>query len=349
MSGNGSDKKRRTKSVVFFIFGVLIVLGITAAIELIVAFILMKFKVFSFGPEHQAFWIFAIYVSASIMLGAFVSFIVSKFVFKPVDILMDGMRSLAKGEYSVRVDLGSSNPVVKSVAENFNKMAEELQNTELLRKDFSNNFSHEFKTPIVSIYGFARLLNKGNLDEKTTKEYLKIIEEESARLSKMATKVLNMTRIENTSILTNKTRFNLSEDIRTTFLLLEKSWTAKNLTPVLDFDEVYCWGDRDLLKEAWLNLIENAVKFAYENTDITVRITKTDGTVAVSFTDVGSPIPKEEIPRIFGKFYQVDKSHKTVGNGIGLSMVKKIAELHFGSVTVESDQSATTFTVTLKQ
>ena len=347
-----SDKKnnsRRTKSVVFFTVGVLIVLGITAAIELIVAFVLMKLDVFSFGPEHQAFWIFAIYVSASIMLGAFVSFIVSKFVLKPLDILIDGMQSLAKGEYSVRVNLGSSNPVVKNVAENFNKMAEELQNTELLRKDFSNNFSHEFKTPIVSIYGFAKLLNKGNLDEQTTKEYLKIIEEESARLSKMATKILNMTRIENTSILTNKTRFNISEDIRTTFLLLEKSWSTKNLTPVLEFDEIYCWGDRDLLKEAWLNLLENAIKFAYESTDLTVKISKNDGNLTVSFTDIGLPIPPEETTRIFGKFYQADKSHKTVGNGIGLTMVKKIAELHFGTVTVESNENATTFAVTIKQ
>lgn len=345
------DKKKsiRTKSVVFFTFGVLIVLGITAAIELVVAFVLMKLNVFSFGPEHQAYWIFAIYISASIIMGAFVSFIVSKFVLKPLDILMDGMRSLSKGEYTVRVNLGSGNSVVKDVAENFNKMAEELQNTELLRKDFSNNFSHEFKTPIVSIYGFAKLLNKGNLDEKTTKEYLKIIEEESARLAKMATKILDMTRIENTAILTNKTRFNLSEDIRTTFLLLEKSWSEKNITPVLDFDEIYCWGDRDLLKEAWLNLIENAVKFAYENTDLTVKIECGYGKITVSFTDVGLPIPESEIPRIFGKFYQADKSHKTVGNGIGLSMVKKIAELHFGEVNVESSEEATTFAMTIRQ
>ena len=187
------------------------------------------------------------------------------------------------------------------------------------------------------------------LDEKTEKEYLKIIEEESARLANMATKVLNMTKIENTAILTNKTRFDLSEDIRTTFLLLEKKWTEKNLTPVLEFDEVFCWGDRDLLKEAWLNLTENAIKFANPGTDLTVKIERDAHSVKVSFTDVGAVIPREEIPRIFGKFYQADKSHKTQGNGIGLSMVKKIAELHFGKVDVISDLSATTFTVTLRQ
>lgn len=340
---------KKARSTLFFIVGVSIVLGITALIELLVGFILMRTKIFVVGPENQLFWIFIIFVVTSVSIGVFVSVIVSRFVLSPVDRLLDAMQKLSKGDYGVRVDLGSSNPVVKSVSENFNRLAEELQNTELLRSDFSNNFSHEFKTPIVSVYGFAKLLNKGGLDEKTEKEYLKIIEEESARLANMATKVLNMTKIENTAILTNKTRFDLSEDIRTTFLLLEKKWTEKNLTPVLDFDEVFCWGDRDLLKEAWLNLTENAIKFANPGTELTVKIERDAHSVKVSFTDVGAVIPRDEIPRIFGKFYQADKSHKTQGNGIGLSMVKKITELHFGKVDVISDLSATTFTVTLRQ
>lgn len=344
------DVKKHGKTTILFIFGVLITLGITALIEFIVAFILFQTGALSFESDNLVFLIIIIFITSSIILGVFVSFLVSRFILKPVDTLIDSMQALAKGDYSVRIDLGSSTSAGKNLSQSFNKMAEELQNTELLRSDFSNNFSHEFKTPIVSIYGFAKLLAKGGLDEKTEKEYLKIIEEESARLANMATKVLNMTKIENTSILTNKTRFNVSEDVRATFLLLEKKWTEKNLCPVLEFDEVFCWGDRDLLKEAWLNLTENAVKFATPNTDITVKIIKEKGSISLSFTDIGIPIPENEIPRIFGKFYQADKSHKTLGNGIGLSMVKKIAELHFGKVTVKSEPNGeTTFTVTLRQ
>lgn len=107
-------------------------------------------------------------------------------------------------------------------------MAEELENTEMLRTNFINDFSHEFKTPIVSIKGFAKLLQKDNLDQKTHDKYLQIIETESSRLADMATNVLNLNKIEKQTILSNITSFNLQEQIRYCLLLLEKKWSNKN-------------------------------------------------------------------------------------------------------------------------
>ena len=116
-------------------------------------------------------------------------------------------------------------------------MAEELENTKVLRGDFINNFSHEFKTPIVSIAGFAKLLKRGNLTGQQKKEYLDIIEEEALRLSAMATNVMNMTKVENQTILTDISEYNLSEQLRSCILLLERDWERKDLELQLDFGE----------------------------------------------------------------------------------------------------------------
>ncbi len=154
--------------------------------------------------------------------------------------LIQQINRLAAGDYSARLRFGrafSSLPGMISLAESFNKMATELQSTEMLRHDFINNFSHEFKTPIVSIAGFAKLLRRGGLTEPQKEEYLAIIEEESLRLADMATNVLNLTKIENQTILTNVSSFDLSEQIRACILLLESKWTAKNIGFRIDFDE----------------------------------------------------------------------------------------------------------------
>lgn len=131
----------------------------------------------------------------------------------------------------------------------------------MLRSDFINNFSHEFKTPIVSIAGFAKLLRRGNLTDEQKEEYLEVIEEESLRLSAMANNVLNLTRVENQTILTEVTRFNLSEQIRGAVLLLAEKWTPKNLYMDMQFGEHMICANEELLKQVWINLLDNAIKF----------------------------------------------------------------------------------------
>jgi signal transduction histidine kinase len=226
-------------------------------------------------------------------------------------------------------------------------MAEELEHTEMLRGDFVNNFSHEFKTPIVSITGFTKLLKHGNLSEEETQEYLDIIEEESLRLSAMATNVLNMTKVENQTILTNVSSYNLSEQIRSCVLLLENRWTNKNIEFNLEFDEHEISANEELLKQLWMNLIDNAVKYSPEYGFVTIKIRAEEEFYQVSIANAGIEIPKEKQKKIFEKFYQADESHSTEGNGIGLSIVKYVTELHSGEVSVESTKGITTFTVKL--
>ncbi|MEI3088630.1 MAG: HAMP domain-containing sensor histidine kinase [Oscillospiraceae bacterium] len=153
----------------------------------------------------------------STLMGAVLTVFSSTLITRPVNTLIGGMNRLASGDYKTRIRFApilARQPVVADLTDSFNTMAAELEGTEMLRSDFINNFSHEFKTPIVSIAGFAKLLRYGDLSGPERDEYLAIIEDESMRLSDMATNVLNMTKIENQTILSGVTRFNLSEQLR---------------------------------------------------------------------------------------------------------------------------------------
>jgi len=237
--------------------------------------------------------------------------------------------------------------VFQPVTESFNKLAEELQNTEMLRSDFINNFSHEFKTPIVSIAGFTKLLKRGNLTEEQQREYLGIIEEESLRLSAMATNVLNMTKIENQTILTDTTTFNVSEQIRSAILLLDEKWDRKHIELSADFSEYTITGNEEMMKQVWINLLDNAVKFTPDFGSVRVDLEAKDNWLTVCFANTGSIIPPEKLGKIWNKFYQADESHASAGNGIGLAIVKKVTELHGGKVSVTSENELTTFMVVL--
>lgn len=286
----------------------------------------------------------------SIIISALLTFFTVKIPLKPVNHIVNDLKRLASGDFSTRLKYGkpiSNHPYFKAIVVNFNKMAEELGNTEMLRSDFINNFSHEFKTPIVSIAGFAKLLRHGNLTPEQQDEYLRIIEEESMRLSYMATNVLNLTRIENQSILTDITEYNLSEQIRSCFLILENKWSVKNLELDMDFGEFNITANEELLKQVWINLLDNAIKFTPEFGLVRIEIMQDENQLSVIVSNSGDEIPADKIDKIFNKFYQADESHKSQGNGVGLAVVKKIVDLHKGNVSVQSQNGCTSFTVVL--
>ena len=287
---------------------------------------------------------------ASVTLGSILTAVTSRIPLKPVNSFINAMNRLASGDYKARLHFGKffdKHPTAIELTESFNHMAEELEKTEMLRSDFINNFSHEFKTPIVSIAGFAKLLKQGNLTEEQKAEYINIIEEESLRLAAMATNVLNLTKIENQTILTETSEFNLSEQIRNCVLLLENKWNKRRILPDLAFDEYTVYANEEMLKEVWINLLENAIKYSDEGGTVKVDITEIESRLLVSITNKGEGIPEEAKEYIFRKFYQVDESHSSPGNGIGLAIVKRIVELHGGDITVSSGNRKTVFTVSL--
>ena len=287
---------------------------------------------------------------SSLVIGGFIAFFGSRLPLKPINNLINKMNRLAAGDFKARLKFSNTTlayPAFREMSTSFNKMAEELENTELLRRDFINDFSHEFKTPIASIRGFAKLLAEDNLTEEQRRIYLSAIEEESTRLSVMATNVLSLTKIENQTILSGVSRFNLSEQLRSAILLLEGKWSKKQIALSLDFDEHTIEADEEILREVWINLLDNAIKFSPENGEVCVTVSEAENALCVTVSNTGSEIPPEKQEKIFQRFYQADGSHATVGNGIGLAIVKRIVDLHGGEISVQSANGRTSFTVLL--
>lgn len=284
-----------------------------------------------------------------VIVGTCLSALLGKQFLRPLRELKYGTEEIAKGNFSVRIEEPSEewNGEVAELTHSFNQMAKELDGIELFRNDFINNFSHEFKTPIVSINGFAGLLKQGGLSAQEEQEYLNIIEGESRRLANMATNVLNLTRLENQAILSDVTLFNLSEQLRHCALLLESKWSEKELELNIDISEHFIYGSKQILEQVWVNLLDNAIKFSTKGGTLDVAAYEEGDQVSVSISNTGSTIPPEKREAIFRKFYQADSSHASEGNGIGLAIVKRVTELHGGTVSAESHGIRTVFTVTL--
>ncbi len=294
----------------------------------------------------------ALFILFCLIVGAGISFLLSRILTGPINKTINTINRLAEGDYKARLEIGKpliNHPTIIEITDSFNQMAARLDKTEILRTDFVNNFSHEFKTPIVSIMGFAKLLKRGNLTPEEQKEYIGVIEEESGRLSNMATGILQLSKIENQNVIGSRHRYNLSEQLRNCVLLLEKKWTEKGLEPELIFDEYEIVADEDLLKQVWLNLIDNAVKFSEPDCAFRISIENKNNEIQVHVVNTGPDIPAQSLPYIFDKFYQADESHSGKGNGIGLAVVKRIVNLHGGEIGVQSGGGKTEFTITIPQ
>ena len=348
------NEKRRLNIALTLLFAIVIFFTVVVAVLLsgIVLYLLIHFEVIAAQEDYLAnarnvIWYMGF---ICVFVGSVLTMLTTTILLQPLQRMIRKIRSLAAGDYKTRIRFGNplgKHPTFAALSESFNILAEELDNTEMLRSDFINNFSHEFKTPIISIAGFAKLLKKGNLKEEQKMEYLDIIEEESLRLSYMATNVLNLTKVENQTILTDVTRYNLSEQIRACVLLLENRWMRKKIEFSLEFEEYEIDANEELLKQVWINLIDNAIKFSPEYGMIVIKIKESGDDYRVSVGNAGIEIPRESQSKIFNKFYQADESHASEGNGVGLAIVKKIIDLHKGEVCVNSENGITVFEVTL--
>ena len=310
-------------------------------------FILIKTEVLTreMINESPTGWI-VLFLGTSTVVGLSLSPLFSKIILKPVNTLIDGMGKLSEGDYSTRIHLGKVKET-KALEESFNGLAKELESVEILRGNFVNDFSHELKTPIVSISGLISLMKTGKLTPEKQAQYLNVIDEEVKRLTNMTTNILTLSKLEKQTILTDKKEFNLSEQIRDCVLLLENKWTEKNLELNLEMDEHNIVANEDMLKHVWMNLIDNAVKFSSYNGLLKITVTEVVDTLKVSVENGGRGIPQEEREKIFTKFYQTDRSRTSEGNGIGLSIVKHVVDLHHGKIEVSSEDGLTVFTVTL--
>jgi signal transduction histidine kinase len=325
------------------------ILTISSLIIVVIGLLLVRLGVVNLVSlsRHEPLLPILMMLLISILVGTVVSFVISNLPLKPVRRVIDATNRLADGDFSVRLKLAGPS-AFQDLESSFNRMAEELGGIELLRTDFVDNFSHEFKTPIVSIKGFAEELKHDDLTREQRDEYLDIIISESTRLAALATNVLNLSRVEKQAILTKREPFDLTEQVRRCILLFENKWERRRLGLTVELDEVSVSGNEELLGLVWLNLIDNAVKFTPEGGNVEIRLHKRDHDVTFSIRDDGYGIPEEARKHIFDKFYQGDASRAASGNGLGLSIAKRVVSLHGGEIDCFSEEGAgTEFTVTL--
>jgi len=282
------------------------------------------------------------------VIGTFISSVASEIILKPLNQLIKATEAVATGDFSVRVEESGGDSEIGDLLRNFNHMTEELAGTEMFRNDFINNFSHEFKTPIVSIRGFAKQLQNENLSPEKRREYTDIIVDESERLANMSSNILLLSKFENQQLITNQAEYDLDEQIRKCIILLEKQWSKKNIEIDLDLKPIRIYNNAEMLSHLWINLIENAVKYSADHGHITISCGETAEDILFTISNSGDGMDDSTMKRIFDKFYQGDKSHAAQGSGIGLSIVKRIVELCKGEIAVESKiGQGTTFTVKL--
>lgn len=262
---------------------------------------------------------------------------------------VEAMDKIASGDFNVIVKTNELDPF-NEVADNVNRMAKELNSLEKLRQDFISDVSHEIQSPLTSISGFAALLKKGNLSESQVSHYAAIIETESKRLSKLSENLLRLSNLESDNNNLNLKKYQINKQIESILLMLEPQWSEKNITLDVSLEETIIWGDEDLLSQVFINLLNNAIKFTPESGNIGVNLSSNEHGIECKIIDTGIGISPQDQPRIFERFYKADKSRDRSlgGNGLGLSIVKKIIDLHGGKISLISEiGKGTEFTIWL--
>ena len=273
----------------------------------------------------------------SLGIGVSLILVMASHIINPLRKITEATKKVATGNLKVKVDVDRKDEIGE-LAQNFNIMVDELNSIEYLRKDFISNISHELKTPIASIQGFAKLLSDDNLSKEEKEEYINIILEETQRLSNLSSNMLKLSKLEKQEIVTNKTEYRLDNQIRKAIIMLDEKINSKKIKISLDSSEVSIYEDEDLIMEIWINLINNAIKYSNENGEIKIKVIEEENDVKVSIKDEGIGIPKDKQERIFEKFYQVENSRAGEGSGLGLAIVKRIVDLIKGKIEVESKE-----------
>lgn len=285
-------------------------------------------------------------VLLSLVLFALLSVLVSFSVSRPVTQLTAATRQIKDGDFTVRLP-DNTQGEMGELMRSFNSMTEELSRTAYLQKDFISSISHEFRTPIASIKGFARLLQMPGVDEKSRQEYVALIAQESDRLSRLSNTLLRLSALERQVAPASLSTFRLDEQLRQVILQLEPAWSAQEIDWQLDLEPVTIESDAEMLMQVWINLLQNAVKFSEKGSAIDVSVNVTSQ-AQVSITDHGSGMSEDTMARIFDRFYQADTSRTREGVGLGLCLAKRIVDMLDGSIRVRSTPGeGSTFRVSL--
>lgn len=280
---------------------------------------------------------FLLYIAmTSILFGSAISLFVLHHALNPIRELSKAMQKVTHGDYTVTLDADRHKGELRDLYQDFNQMVRELNSIETLHSDFISNVSHEFKTPLTAINGYATLLQDDSLTQEERDEYIDVIIQSTKGLSRMTGNILHLSHLENESIICEKEYFRVDEQIRQSILRMEPVWSARNLVINPELDRITWYGNQELTAHIWNNLLDNAMKFTSPGGEINITAHADNDWLTVAFQDSGIGMTPEIQAHIFDKFYQGDTSHKKKGNGLGLALVRKIVTLYGGSIQVES-------------
>ena len=297
-------------------------------------------------------------ISAGVGLAVFalallMSLFFSKRMARPLDDMAEASRKFARGDFSVRVKQ-EDDPTdeMGALIESFNKMADSLESAEARRSEFIANISHELRTPMTTIAGFADGILDGTIPREEEDKYLRSIRDETRRLSRLVREMLDLSQMRSrASDPARRTVFDLTELICQTMLSFEDRASKKHLDvdPQLPDDPIMVTADKDAITQIIYNLIDNAVKFACAGSCIVIKLYKENGKAYVSVRDEGETIPPEDLPFIFDRFHKSDRSRSLDkdGVGLGLYLVKSIINSHDEDIAVKSENGVTEFVFTL--
>lgn len=329
-----------------FVASVMFIMLLAGVISVILFVILTKLNIPGFNSSP---WIRLISLSlASFIIGSLVSVAISNSLLRTSQQLIKGTQQIAKGNYKVKIPITDRHQTeINELIGNFNKMAQALDNVEIIHNDFINNFSHEFKTPIVSIKGFAKQLQTSDLTEAERQESIQIIISESERLAQLSSNILQLSNLENREIIHLQLQtYHLDEQLRNCLLLLQQKWEEKKIVLELNLEPVSFIGDQEMMVSLWLNLLNNAIKFSQPEGTLSIKCYYVADQIKVKISDTGIGMEDTVRQHIFDKFYQGDPAHQEIGSGLGLAIAQRIAILHHGKISVRSVlNEGTTFTV----
>lgn len=298
-------------------------------------FALFELNVIQIDP-HERHIPIVVLALGSLLLGTVIAVYVGKLIVRPIQSIGHAFDELSKGNFEIKVSENEPITEIREIAQRFNAMTYDLSHIETLRSDFVANVSHEFKTPIAAIEGYATLLQNHNLSSEKHNHYVEKILENSRRLTNLSGNILMLSKLENQEMILDKTEYRLDEQIRKCILMLENKWSAKNIEFDLELPRQIYYGSESLLEQVWMNIIDNAIKHSPVGGVVHVGILQTDTHLTVTIADHGDGMSEQVQKHIFEKFFQGDISRKAEGNGLGLALVKRIVELCKGKVTVKS-------------
>lgn len=325
------DKKRKHGFHRYFILITTIIVAASTTLPSVTYWFLSIFS-----NKELAIPQLALVSISSLLVGIILSYYTGRILLAPIKKLRYAMGDIANGNFDVQIDKSSWFDEVDDMYHYFNVMVNELKATETIQADFLSNASHEFKTPLSAIEGYATLLGDKNLTQEEKDLYLEKILFNVRRMNLLINNVLLLSKIDSSNILKEATVFYLDEQIRQSILFYEPKWTTKNIYFEIDFEEIKFEGYETLLVHVWNNLISNAIKFSPVGGSITMNLHANEEGVVFEIIDQGPGIDEDKQKYIFNKFYQLDTSHKEEGYGLGLSLVKKIVDLSLGEVKVEN-------------